>query len=840
MLGLNRPETALTVKDGACETLHNLRYDNGAWRNVNDFLKLRDVRDYGGFKVLFKHPATGDDLYVEQDTAGMIHEVRFTGGAFVSCQVIHNQAVELQTLFAFGTALVLVTPDAELYYVLYGSEYVAFNMPAPPAYTTERIDNYPFYPDCYYKYNPSDPVNPTFIDGRDNLANLPYIVGENESYWIIVADITAEQRLLADHYMQYWHGEIALMCAYRMKDGTTVANSELTIFVPEKSDEAAVSSAACIDELRIGHKPHNQDVQYLYIETKVRIGNEGTNNRWFVPNIGITIPDNLDGRLIDGVAVYSTRINPLWNVEQLWDKSGTWEDYDGDQRDVNFRRLYEKNNDLVKQPLYCIKEIPLSDFTDGRYALPISYNLLNGAETKPVFEPTQSLHAMTASCYYEYNSRLHKACLKTRFFPGYTGFCTFSQSPRYNSCLVTTVNSDGQRREILRRTEEAFPLSVGRIVSYPDYRAERFGILTETRHVKTEGPLSGIWQFDTALKPCEANNYAYAIRPSMDHVKYPAFDIGSGTVRREPVTPDDLLAETNRVQVSAIGNLFALPFANSYRVGNTDETILALASVADELSETRFGAFPLYIFTDRGVWSLESGSGEVLYSNIIPVNHDRIVNPSTCTALGTVFYITSRGVYGLSGRKSQLISGPLENELSELLEYLTGARLFFQFKYGDLIVYNEAHSFAYVYSVGSGVWSSRDMAGIVLNDNEIISSAQIHILDDEKAGEPVECLIVTRPVKFGSTEFKRVETVVARIDSRDSFAHLRIEGSNDSVRWFLLRDEWCNVRDMDMRLRRTSVSCKFFRFTLHLTANESLTVTGIDAEYYTRFIRKLR
>lgn len=130
------------------------------------------------------------------------------------------------------------------------------------------------------------------------------------------------------------------------------------------------------------------------------------------------------------------------------------------------------------------------------------------------------------------------------------------------------------------------------------------------------------------------------------------------------------------------------------------------------------GPIPLYVFTNRGVWSLESGSGEVLYSNIIPVNHDRIINPATATAAGTVFYITSRGLYGLQGRRSRLLSEPLGNMVTD---YLAGAEIHYQFKYGDLLVYNPAYSYAYVYAVQHGVWSTRDMAGTVLNNDEIVT-----------------------------------------------------------------------------------------------------------------------
>ena len=73
--GINRAENDLTVQDGCCETLHNLRYDAGAWRNVETFRPVAEITDFGGFTLLYKHPATADDLYIASDESGTIHEV---------------------------------------------------------------------------------------------------------------------------------------------------------------------------------------------------------------------------------------------------------------------------------------------------------------------------------------------------------------------------------------------------------------------------------------------------------------------------------------------------------------------------------------------------------------------------------------------------------------------------------------------------------------------------------------------------------------------------------------------------------------------------------------------
>ena len=63
----------------------------------------------------------------------------------------------------------------------------------------------------------------------------------------------------------------------------------------------------------------------------------------------------------------------------------------------------------------------------------------------------------------------------------------------------------------------------------------------------------------------------------------------------------------------------------------------------------------------------------------------------------------------------------------------------------------------------------------------------IALLGDETMSCSVDCRIVTRPLKFGTTDFKRLETAVVRIMSQDCFVHVIAEGSNDCRTWITLR-----------------------------------------------------
>ena len=798
--GINRAENDLTVQDGCCETLHNLRYDAGAWRNVETFRPVAEITDFGGFTLLYKHPATADDLYIASDESGTIHEVCVSGGRLSSTQVIMRGVSELRQTFSFGNVLVFITDGRELYYVLYGNEYVAFDMPEPPDISESKENRSRFKTDFYAAiHHDFGSVTYDYVAG-DDLARMDNIAPDGGYFFTRITDKKNKTLLLPAVDGEYWLGAIAVMVAYRMMDGATVANSELMIFA---SDGGESEDGQYVDYVADGMPSKvPESIRYgVFIGTKYK-HTTCTNNFYIQPQIVINIPEGIDTRIIESVAIYSTRIIPVYDFEQTW--NGKWSLSDRGSGDDNsymwaadFRKLFTKDVDLLQEPLYRIKEIEVRDFVKNSHKEALTYTLLKNAESQPVFEPTQSLHTQVAGCYYEYNGRLHK--------------------------------------QVWRSVPAFRPTKIRRVASYPDYRAVQFAVM-----VDDPGSYGGKCLLNVKLDACEGNNYAYAVGTPSGNAKYPCIKMSESPVEYEQTNDDDTYIETNRVQVSATNNLFSLPFANSYRFGVSEERIIAIATVVDELSATRFGAFPLYVFTDRGVWSLESGTGEVLYSNILPVNHDQIINPNTCTALETVFYITSRGVHNLRGRSSQLISRQIERYTGELTEYLKTAQICFQFKYGDLIVYNPEYPYAYVYSLASGFWSSRDMTGRILNNGQIIMRGAIALLGDETMSCSVDCRIVTRPLKFGTTDFKRLETAVVRIMSQDCFVHVIAEGSNDCRTWITLRDVWCRVGDMDARFRRTSTSFKFLRFKLHLTANERLSMTGVDVEWYPRFTKRLR
>lgn len=194
---------------------------------------MAEITDFGGFTLLYKHPATADDLYIASDESGTIHEVCVSGGRLSSTQVIMRGVSELRQTFSFGNVLVFITDGRELYYVLYGNEYVAFDMPEPPDISESKENRSRFKTDFYAAiHHDFGSVTYDYVAG-DDLARMDNIAPDGGYFFTRITDKKNKTLLLPAVDGEYWLGAIAVMVAYRMMDGATVANSELMIFASD-------------------------------------------------------------------------------------------------------------------------------------------------------------------------------------------------------------------------------------------------------------------------------------------------------------------------------------------------------------------------------------------------------------------------------------------------------------------------------------------------------------------------------------------------------------------------------------------------------------------------------
>lgn len=206
------------------------------------------------------------------------------------------------------------------------------------------------------------------------------------------------------------------------------------------------------------------------------------------------------------------------------------------------------------------------------------------------------------------------------------------------------------------------------------------------RFVKATEDTKGNWivpyeeYFDVDLKDSTAYNYSYVfgITPSVERVYDAWYDEMAergqtwSYASSNGFTKKALLKqETNAINVSAQYNPLVFPVNYSYSFGGE---IIDIVTSYLPISATQIGQFPITVFTSNGVYALEQGSGQVLYSNVMPLQPHVIDGKATATPYGT-FFISSKDLYLLSGREavnvSSILHGERELKLKENSSYRT-------------------------------------------------------------------------------------------------------------------------------------------------------------------------
>ena len=844
-------------------------------------------------EIIYQHPADEEDVYiarrVQADGTITLLRASIKYGTYVILGVIAEGLPSNITLSHFGKILIINAPAnlQIIHLALINNEYQEFTTPRAP-----RIQQ----STALSTTGTTGGVKCTKIIPADYIAEnhftVPLYSIEDDSFMIPQFEANG-----------FW-GEICYFAVFQMVDGSLISPGALNISASELLTNLGGlsylrsatqytttinhTSDETIAQMMVPDLITRWDVEQVDVfSDSLSIYTDNYNNgagakhpmiipwAFFIsPHISISIPTKINTDLIRSVQIYSTRVNPIWDGAKL--KAAHEQRRKSITTGITYTVLprteatacYADNN-LPEQPFYLMKDIPLKEFKNGKYEMYITSELLNGIENKKAYNALDA-HQTYASNSMEYNNRIHgSGVLTTKLFDGY-GMDFFTDEAEENSETVVEVVRDFQSFFVKAPSAGIFMNPIpAKILSYPDHNATY--MYNKTGIPETTNRYS--------LKSAQANNFAYAINDkgagSQDNfgysegvatryrfVKYDAYfnDIRiASDIDAEAIKTNDIIKTNNVIRVSAANNPFVWPLANSYTIGTEDNEIIAVNAAALEMSDAKFGEFPLYVFTKEGIFAMQSGSGEVLYSAIVPLNYDRIINPHTLAVNYNVLYITSRGVHALHSNESALISEPINDEANRpLLDFLTNAKMAYQHKFGEVIFYNNdrangvfKYPNAYTFSLGAKVWATRDWnAEGDLYTRELLNSgvmiqqgdgfAILSDIHEEESTGTTKCYFLSRPMKFNNQEFKRIETLVARLQADPAIeVNVQLQASNDLVTWVTCR-EVARDTQYDVNIRRTPFSARYFRVSLECTTNGDVSIMGFDFEYYMRFLHRMR
>lgn len=512
-------------------------------------------------------------------------------------------------------------------------------------------------------------------------------------------------------------------------------------------------------------------------------------------------------------------------------------------------------------PFYLLSSIDIKDIAKGENRLPIKSGVLNGLEGREVLEgDSQQSGKLVAKHTFTYNSRLNLANITVIPPSMPLESCVQYLNGEYDSTTKKGVKKlyrykahifiESEKQDVMIDTISNIELNINNpFFFYPNTKAFRLVIEREdSKGVKAYS--------DSKLTEHKSLNGAYT-----EVIK----NFGSNFDTSILVNTNREIPYYNKIYTSEVNNPFLFPATGVNIVGSGE--ILGIRSATKALSQGQFGQFPLYAFTDEGVWALEVSS-EGKYIAKQPATRDVCNNSESITQIDTAVLFTSeRGIMLIQGSESICISELLNEKAfdittlseydqlaqmagltidhfkhSNFIEYTKGCVMSYDYTNQRIIVFNKDFFYAYVYSLKSKTWSmvqsnfintvnSYPDSYIMTKDNTLVN-----ISNAGNDSKEVKGIIITRPLKLDSPDLLKT---ITQSTHRGVFekGHIKsvLYGSRDCINFIPI------TSSTDHTIRSIHGSpYKYFRFAIitELLPGESLSGTSIIFE--TRQTNKLR
>lgn len=331
----------------------------------------------------------------------------------------------------------------------------------------------------------------------------------------------------------------------------------------------------------------------------------------------------------------------------------------------------------------------------------------------------------------------------------------------------------------------------------------------------------------------------------------------------------------NKILQSEVDNPFV--FMNSLATKIGCDKIYKITSSALPISQGQFGQYPLYAFTDTGIWALSVASNGT-YSSVACISNDVCTNPKSVTQLDqSVLFVTKRGLMQIAGGQVECVSRILDehnftdtlSKLSDVIslsqvggnvqvpghieDWMQDAMIVRDYKGQKVFVFKEGDPLCYVLSVNSGKWGMMYNDGLIYPVPTFTSAYAVdtHLgcsrLVDLESGsadesERIKSLIVTRPLTLDATDYyKTIESITLRgvfdTNPRNLFQAMKLVvwASNDMMNWYVIGSSgtyrWRNYSGTPYKAYRIGVLADW---------SEHDAITGATIEYTVRGNNKVR
>jgi len=408
---------------------------------------------------------------------------------------------------------------------------------------------------------------------------------------------------------------------------------------------------------------------------------------------------------------------------------------------------------------------------------------------------------ITSASLYSYNARLNMFNIQRKLFDGFNLFSS-----------ENTAETFPFRAEVHILTEEGIKIVYTDFTSnhaqaywffYPDSRATKAVL-----YIRKNGTWYELANMALREHPALNGAYYFAKLPYDTGSTYgdtftPANDKHYNPTKTATLVDnrDDIEVLPNTIITTEVNNPMVYYAEGFNQVGSGK--ILALATQTVALSSgTEFGAQPLIVFTDRGLWSM-AVSKTGLYDFSKPLPREVCSNPKSVTQVdGAVFFASEKGLMVIIGSDVKCVSEQLSGKACgpnigsmAFQKFLGGAFIAYDYRDSLLWIFNTNSGFedyCYVYSIKNGTFAKFLFDSPVTNvvdhypDYLLQSGTQVYsLLKRPNINSPDEMEIsynarmVTRPLKLENAFALKKLVQVMHVGQMEGSLSMRIFAAND-------------------------------------------------------------
>lgn len=324
----------------------------------------------------------------------------------------------------------------------------------------------------------------------------------------------------------------------------------------------------------------------------------------------------------------------------------------------------------------------------------------------------------------------------------------------------------------------------------------------------------------------------------------------------------------NKIYISKVDSPFIFPIGSRYTF---QSRVLGVAIAAVALSQGQFGQFPLYVFTEDGIWAMETATDGSFVSPK-PLPREVCSNPASITPIDqAVVFMSDKGLmllqgsqitelspymngkhYALNGSATTIVNG--QQKFTDLIEAMSNPQAFMEFMKGAeigydyqgkrLICFNKDEAYQYVYKLDTQTWHKLFHPGAAIGAMPLNSYPRCEVmtvagdatrivdfstsLDGSNTQTPERGVVVSRPFDLQEPDvLKTITDVRVRGNFAKGAVKFILQGSQDGINFHTIS----TLRGQ---------SWKLFRIILLADLSLHERISWIDVMYESRFTNRLR